>query len=159
MSDKAFFRLIVVIGGFLATCVGGCFFGEPHYRVWQQRMEGEAMLAKSESSKQVMVQDAKAKDEAAEFQAKAEVTMAEGVAKANKIIGESLKNNPEYLRYMYIRNLEKGNHDVIYIPTEGGMPILEAGRLSKVKTVEKLTAEQAGHAENPEVLAGAEEDD
>lgn len=159
MSDKALFGLFVAVGGFLATCVGGCYFGEPHYKIWQQRMEGEAMLAKSESSKQVMVQDAKAKEESAEFQAKAEVVLAEGVAKANKIIGESLKDNPEYLRYMYIRNLEKGDHDVIYIPTEAGMPILEATRLSKVKRATPPMVNEPGHIEHPDVLAGAEEDE
>jgi hypothetical protein len=58
--------------------------------------------------------------------AAAEIERAKGVAKANKIIGASLENNPRYLQYLYITELaegaEKGNK-TIYIPTEGGMPV------------------------------------
>ena len=54
--------------------------------------------------------------------------MAKGTAEANRIIGDSLKNNEAYLRYLWIHNLEEGKNEVIYIPTEAGMPILEAGK-------------------------------
>lgn len=46
--------------------------------------------------------------------------------KADKIIGQSLKGNEEYLNYLWINNIEKSNSEKIYIPTEAGMPILEA---------------------------------
>ena len=62
----------------------------------------------------------------------AEVARAKGVAEANKIIGESLHNNEAYLRYLWINGLsEHGNAPtVVYVPTEAGLPILEAGRMN-----------------------------
>lgn len=105
----------------------GCSLYPPYY-AWQQEWEGKAELAKADYSKQVAVQEAKAKEEAAHFLANAEVARAEGVAKANKIIGASLKNNESYLRWLYIEGMkEKTGQEIIYIPTEAGLPILEAG--------------------------------
>ena len=69
-----------------------------------------------------------AKEESAKHLAEAEVIRAEGVARANKIIGDSLQNNEAYLRYLWIDGLHSGKNQVIYIPTEGNLPILEAGK-------------------------------
>jgi predicted aminopeptidase len=116
-----FWSVIAVI------CLG--LWGCPNYHVYEQRLTGEAELARATYSKQVAVQEAQAKFEAAESLAKAEIRRAEGVAKANTIIGESLKNNESYLRYLWINNLDhEVAKTVIYIPTEAGLPILEAGR-------------------------------
>lgn len=114
----------------LGSGVGGCMFGMPQYKVYSQRMDGEAELAQANYSKQVQVQDALAKKESAQSFADAEVIRAQGVAKANAIIGESLKNNEAYLRYLWINKLSdsEGKGQVIYVPTEAGLPILEAGR-------------------------------
>ena len=47
-------------------------------------------------------------------------------------MAESLGGPDNYLRWSYIHMLEetagKQGREVIYIPTEAGMPILEAGR-------------------------------
>ena len=68
--------------------------------------------------------------ESAKMLGEAEVERARGVAEANKIIGESLHNNEAYLRYLWINGLKDNGHapQVIYVPTEAGLPILEAGR-------------------------------
>ncbi len=102
----------------------------PKYNVYAQRMEGEALLAHAQSSKEVAVAEAKAKMESATLLAQAEVIRAEGVAKANKIIGDSLKGNEAYLRYLWITDVagQQGQKTVVYIPTEANMPILEATR-------------------------------
>lgn len=95
------------------------------------RWEGESDLARAENSKKVQIEDAKGRLEAAKLLAAAEVERAKGVAEANKIIGDSLQNNEAYLRYLYISNLEKAEHNgatTIYIPTEAGLPILESNR-------------------------------
>jgi regulator of protease activity HflC (stomatin/prohibitin superfamily) len=113
-----------VLLGIITLGMWGC----PNYAVYQQRLEGEAELAKANYSKQVAVQEAQAKMAAAEMLAKAEVSRAIGVAQANKIIGDSLKGNESYLRYLWIQNLENGKNQVIYVPTEAGLPILEAGK-------------------------------
>jgi regulator of protease activity HflC (stomatin/prohibitin superfamily) len=99
----------------------------PLYGVYSQRLEGEAELAKAEYSKKVAVQEANAKKDSATLLAEADVMRAEGVAKANKIIGDSLKENESYLRWLWISELKDTKDQIIYIPTEGTMPILEAG--------------------------------
>jgi regulator of protease activity HflC (stomatin/prohibitin superfamily) len=120
----------IVAASLLAICVvaSACMFGYPQYRVYSQRLEGEAMLRKAESERQVQIEDAKGKEQAAKMLAAAEVERAKGVAEANKIIGDSLKNNPEYLTYLWIKEVNADGNSVIYIPTEAGIPILEAGR-------------------------------
>lgn len=100
----------------------------PKYNVYSQTMSGKAKLAEAESSRQVAVLEAKAKMDSAENLAQAEVTRAKGVAAANKIIGDSLNQNEAYLRYLYIQALESNQNNVIYVPTEAGLPILEAGK-------------------------------
>lgn len=110
------------------VCLG--FWGCPHYSVWQQGLAGEAELRRAEQNRKIVVQEAEAKKEASTSLAQAEVERAKGVAEANKIIGESLAGNEAYLRYLWIQGLENGAAPtVIYVPTEAGLPILEAGRL------------------------------
>ena len=101
----------------------------PQYNIYAQRAQGQAMLAHAQSAKEVAVAEAKAKMESAELLAQAEVSRAKGVAQANQIIGESLKNNEAYLRYLWINDLGQNNgKTVVYVPTEGNLPILEATR-------------------------------
>lgn len=100
----------------------------PHYNVWQQRLAGEAALARASQDRQIAVQEAMAKKEAAIMLASAEVERAKGVASANKIIGDSLHNNEDYLRYLFVNGLENTQNQVIYVPTEANLPILEATR-------------------------------
>jgi len=130
---------IMVIAFVCLLGIGGCMYVKPKYDVYQQTMAGEAALKRSESEKKVLIETAKAENEAAtmkaqarlkiaEAKAKEEVIRAEGVAKANTIIGESLKGNDDYLRYLWIQGLQDGSSEVIYIPTEAGLPILEAGK-------------------------------
>lgn len=119
------------IGGLLTVVVIGWMFGMPQYRVWEQRMAGQAKLAESEGSRQIATQEAHAKMESAKMLAQAEIERAKGVAEANKIIGESLNNNESYLWYLWLHNLESGDHDIIYVPTESQLPIMEAGRFGR----------------------------
>ena len=44
------------------------------------------------------------------------------------IVAEGLGGPEGYLRYLWINKLGENDQDVIYIPTEAGIPILEAGR-------------------------------
>ncbi len=123
--------------GFLAfaavlTAVG--MVGCPKYRVYQQRLHGEAVLAHAKSTREVAIAEAKAKMESAVMLAEAEVTRAKGVAKANEIIGASLKENTAYLQYLWINQLEANNPTVIYVPHDGGLPLMEAGRTPRPST-------------------------
>ncbi|MGC3958133.1 MAG: membrane protease subunit [Verrucomicrobiota bacterium] len=116
----------IVALGLVAVGLVGC----PHYRVYQQRLEGQALLAHAQASKEVAVAEAKAKMEAAELLAQAEIKRAEGVAKANQIIGASLQGNESYLRYLWITEVAGADVDktVVYIPTEANLPVLESAR-------------------------------
>ena len=92
-----------------------------------KEIEGKKRLAEAEWSKKIQIADANARAEAAKALAQVEIERAKGVAEANKIIGQSLDGNEGYLRYLWIDKLDKGNQ-VIYVPTEAGLPILEAGK-------------------------------
>ena len=125
-----------VLGGLLVVLsIGGGLYGCPQYFVYSADLDGKAALARANQSREILVREATAKRDAARLMAEAEVERAKGVAQANKIIGDSLHGNEAYLRYLWINNMSehgKGN-TVIYIPTEAGLPILEAERLSKSK--------------------------
>lgn len=94
------------------------------------RQEGATLWASGAIAynRQIKIQEAQATKESARDLAEAEVIRADGVARANKIIGESLKGNEGYLHYLFINNLEHTKDQIIYIPTEAGLPILEANR-------------------------------
>lgn len=123
---------LIILFGALVVCGVGLVaaFGIPVYRVWQQGKSGEATLREAEFSRQIKVQEAKAKLESAKLEAEAEVERARGVAKANEIIGTGLEGKDAYLRYLWITGLNNGSKpEVIYVPTEASLPILEANRL------------------------------
>ena len=105
--------------------------GWPQYRVYQQRLAGEARLAEAQSSRQVAILEARAKKESAISLAEAEVIRAEGAAKANKILQDSLGGPEGYLRYLQIQALEETKASLIYVPTEAGLPVTEAKRLGE----------------------------
>jgi regulator of protease activity HflC (stomatin/prohibitin superfamily) len=102
------------------------FIGGPQYNVWQQSLAGKAELQKAEYTRQVAVLEAQAKKDSAQQLADAEIIRATGVAKANQIIGDSLKDNSEYLSYLWITGLEegaeKGNKTIYMIPSQGNIP-------------------------------------
>ena len=112
----------------LAVAAG--MYGCPQYNAWSEGLVGQAELRRAEQNRQIKIQEATAHEESSKYLARAEVERAKGVAQANQIIGASLTNNEAYLRYLWIQALENGKGDVIYVPTEANLPILEAGRFS-----------------------------
>jgi regulator of protease activity HflC (stomatin/prohibitin superfamily) len=110
------------------------------YNVWSKRMKGEAEYAQATQNRRIKVLEAQANLDAAALRAQTDVVRAQGVAKANRIISDSLGGPEGYLRWKYIEMLEDTGHDgrdVIYIPTESALPILEAGRRPTPKPAEK----------------------
>lgn len=99
-------------------------FGVPRYRVWQQEMKGRAELAQAEQNRQIKIEEAKANLEAEKLNAQAEVVRAQGAAEAIKIENGSL--TPTYIQYLWVRQQNTSANKIIYIPTEAGLPILEA---------------------------------
>lgn len=123
-EDKNSWMVGIFLTFLILVIIVGLMIGVPALKPWWATQSGKAELAQAEQNRQIIVIQATAERDA-------EITRAEGVAKANQIIGESLKGNEDYLRYLYITGLTgKGtNREVIYIPTEATMPILEANRL------------------------------
>jgi regulator of protease activity HflC (stomatin/prohibitin superfamily) len=121
----------VVTGGIGLVLLLAFLLGWPQYRVYQQRLAGEAALAEAQSSRQVAILEARAKKESAISLAEAEVIRAQGAAKANKILQDSLGGPEGYLRYLQIQALEESKASLIYVPTEAGLPVTEARRLSQ----------------------------
>lgn len=111
---------------FLAFIIFG-LWGCPTYRVWQQEMEGKAEFAKAEQNRRIRIEEARANLEAEKLNAEAEVERAKGAAQAIKIENGSLTS--KYIQYLWVRQQSTLNDKtVIYIPTEGNLPILEAGK-------------------------------
>jgi len=110
------------------SLIGGGMWGCPQYFVYQRELRGKAALQEAEWDRQILVKEAEANLEAQKYNAKSEIERAKGVAESNKIIGDSLQGNESYLRYLWIQGLHDGNSEVIYVPTEANLPILEAIR-------------------------------
>lgn len=114
---------VVVFGG-IVLFAGIIFIGGPQYNVWQQSLAGKAELQKAEYTRQVAVLEAQAKKDSAQQLAEAEIIRAQGVAKANSIIGDSLKGNPAYLQYLWITQGEGNTERTVYmVPSNGGAPV------------------------------------
>lgn len=116
--------LLFVIGATLAW---------PKFDVYRKTMAGQGLYRQAESDRQIKVLEAQALLDSASKVAEAEIARAHGVAEANRIIADSLGGPEGYLRWRYIEMLENssssGNRDIIYLPTEAGLPILESPRL------------------------------
>lgn len=101
--------------------LSGCTMWPP-YNVWHKKKEGEAKLAEATSSRLILVEQAKAELEAADMQ-----------AKAINIVGEAAKKYPEYRAQMFIQAFGEALQSdkiqkIIYVPTEGNIPLIEAGK-------------------------------
>ena len=117
---------LVLVAVVALAIMAGLMFGIPTYRVWEQNMAGRARLAEAEYSRQIMLIEAEMNLQAEELNAQAEVARARGAAEAMEIVQGSLTDM--YIRYLWVRQIGFGDATVIYIPTEGNLPILEAGR-------------------------------
>lgn len=114
---------------FIMLIIALCLWGCPQYGVYKQRKEGEAKLAEAEYSRQIVIKEANAKMQSASLLSQADTVRALGIARSNQIIGNSLTSN--YLHWFWIDNIDKSSNDVIYVPTEANIPIMEASRLKK----------------------------
>lgn len=125
------FKEIALVGcGFMTIILFGfgMSFVTAKYSIWKERQYGLAELARAQSNRQIATCEAEASKDSASFFAEAEIIRAKGVAEANRIIGDSLQGNEAYLRYRWIEGLQTNQMQTVYVPTEAGLPILEAGK-------------------------------
>lgn len=124
-SFSAIFSVFILL---IVLLISSCGI-YPIYNVWKEQKHGEAELARADSNRKIAILEAQAKQQSSKSLAEAEIIRAEGVAQANKIIGDSLKSNEGYLRYLWIQGLQTNQMQVIYVPTESNLPLLESTRL------------------------------
>lgn len=131
-SEALVFMMAVIVA--MAVVVGAMFV-YPRYRVYSQTMRGQADFREAEINRQIVVEEARAQEEALQMRARGEAERerikADATAYAVEKIGATLENNPSYLRWMWINEIAGGSGERIYIPTEAGIPILEAGAVNK----------------------------
>ena len=123
-TNKSARDLAIVAVSVLVTLILLNAFIGPRYNVWQKSLAGKAELQMAEYTRQVAVLEAQAKRDSASQLAEAEIIRAQGVAKANQIIGDSLKGNPAYLQYLWITQGEENTNRTVYmVPSNGGAPV------------------------------------
>lgn len=111
----------------LVAVITACMFIVPRYRVWSEGKRGEAEYMRAEQNRRIKVEEAKANLESEKLNAQAEIERAKGAAEAIKIENGSI--TPTYIQYLWVRQQNANtNNRIIYIPTEAGLPILEAGK-------------------------------
>jgi hypothetical protein len=125
----------ITIGSVIAVVIvlAVVMIGLPTYNVYSKQMQGKAAYEQAVQDRRIRVLEAQAALDSAQLTAQAEVARARGTNEANRIMAESLG-----LRWAYIDMLKetagKSGRETIYIPTEAGMPVLEAGRVSRRQT-------------------------
>ena len=106
----------------------------PVFGPWSQMRRGLADLREAEQNRLILVEQAMAQKKVAVLQAEAERDAARLRAEAIAIVGDAAQQYPEYRQQEFIGAfadaLRNGNiAQMVYVPTEAGIPILEAGRI------------------------------
>lgn len=124
LNELGYTVIGIMIVTFICIIVGLLMWIIPQYSVWSKGLKGEAQLREAEYSKQVLIEEAKANLEAEKLNAQAEVERAKGMAEAMEIEGGKLTDT--YIKYLWVRSMTGNQATTIYIPTEAGLPVLEA---------------------------------
>lgn len=130
-NSKSLSLIILTLS--VLTLIGGTI-SQPYVRVWSMGLSGKAQMAEAEANRQIKVREAKATRDAAEKLGEAEVIRAKKLKEANELLSNSFGGPENYLRYLYIEGLKDANANgsakLIYIATEAGLPVTEAGRVT-----------------------------
>ena len=124
-KGDALMLLVIAMVVFSVATIAVLMFVIPKWNVWRAGLQGEALKMKAEQTKQILVTQAQAELDAAGLR-----------AQAIEKIGAMAQRYPEYRQQEFIgafaEALHEGNiHQIIYVPTEAGIPIIEASRLAK----------------------------
>lgn len=108
----------------------------PRWSVWASRKSGEAELANAEKEQKIQIARAQSRKDAAVLNKEAAIIEAEAVSSQIEKIGKELQSHDLFLKWQWIDMMKhKPDGSVIYVPTEAGLPILEANRLQKPPVV------------------------
>lgn len=94
----------------------------PQYAVWSAGLDGKARFMRAEQEKKIQVEQARAELESAKLR-----------AEAIEIVGAAAQKYPEYRTQEFIgafaEAVQSGAIDqIIYVPTENNIPIVERAR-------------------------------
>jgi len=122
MYGKNIYKEIGLIALAILVFVAAAMYILPQYGVWQQLLSGKASLARASQERKILIE-----------QAKAEVESAGLRAKAIQIVGQAAKDFPEYRLQEFMGAFGEALtsdkiHQIIYVPTEANIPILDAGK-------------------------------
>ena len=123
MNDltKTLVALAVIIGIILGLIFGAVWVWSS-LRVMNATSIGKAELAQAEQNRQIKITTAQAEKDAAVLQ-----------AEAIRIVGQAAKDFPEYRHQEFLsafgEALREGKmNQVVYVPTEANIPIMESGK-------------------------------
>lgn len=124
-SKEQAWRIFGIIGLLVVILIAWLAIA-PLYNVWARELRGKAELKQAEWNRQIKIEEANAILESSRLLKEADIIRAEGVAEANIIIAQSLTE--EYIRWKWVEGLHDGSSELVYVPTEAGIPIMEATR-------------------------------
>lgn len=122
-DNKMVFRIVRMIIIFIALAALIFLAGCPAYNVWSSEMNGRAQLGEAQYNRQIAVEEAQANLEAEKLNALAEIERAKGAAEARQTEGLGMTTE-EYIQYLWVKKLSLAESSIIYLPSEGGLPVL-----------------------------------
>lgn len=134
MDSSMPWGMILGIGGsVVGLIVLWALVGYPWWNVWASHQSGLADLQQAKNEQQIQIAQAQSRLDAAQLNKKAAIIEAEAVAAQVEAIGKKLQKHDLYLKWQWIKMMEDrssngDDNSVIYVPTEAGLPILEAGK-------------------------------
>ena len=113
---------ILIAGVILLGGISTIVWGWNTAKVYSAEMSGKAQFAEAEQNRKILIEQARSEKEAAKLQ-----------AEAIKIMGEAAQQYPEYRQQEFISAFGQALRDgtvnqIIYVPTEANIPVLEAGK-------------------------------
>lgn len=126
----------LVLSAILVLSLTSCYDFNREQAQKDAESNGKAILLEAESSKKAMIEEAKAKSESAVLAAKARLEVADLDAKAKakkaeaeelyiKKVSSSLKDNPEYIRYLQVKSVNDSKAQKVFVPTEANAIIIK----------------------------------
>lgn len=114
--------IILVIVFVIIAVIGAIMLIVPPYKAWAAEKRGEGMMRYAAMERNAMISQAEAERDSARLR-----------SEAIEIVGEASQKYPEYRQQEFIgafaKCLENGcANQIIYVPTEANIPIIEAGK-------------------------------
>lgn len=120
---------LAILVGLVLLIVAIIYIGKlvnPRLNLYRSNTEKQAVIKEQEAISEAEVFAAEKRVIAAAAEAEARIIEAQSIAEAQAIISETL--TPEYLTWRFYEMLGETENQVIYVPTEAGLPVLEAVR-------------------------------